>query len=115
MGKRRLINDYQDLPYEDFVGLLNTTSGKGETDLLHHSLAIASEAGEFCGKVMKEVYRGQVYSSESYISELGDILFSLTALINSYGVSLSELQEKNKEKLIDRYNRKVLHGDGDNR
>lgn len=101
--------------YAEFVNELNITMGTGVPDLDHHTLSLASESGELAGKVLKQLYRGQHYANEEYISELGDILFHLQALCNYFNISLLELAQHNQIKLEDRLQRGVVCGDGDNR
>ena len=103
------------LEYSEFVTKLNTTSGTGVADLDHHTLSLSAEAGELAGKVSKKLYRGQHYTAEEYLSELGDVLFHVQALCNYFNVTLLEVAHANQYKLINRVAAGTLHGDGDNR
>jgi NTP pyrophosphatase (non-canonical NTP hydrolase) len=75
-------------------------------DTLTHLLAgLSSEVGEVCGLFQKAIYKKTMWVSEEQLkSELGDVLFYLTALAGKYGFSLKELQTSNIAKLNQRYN-----------
>ena len=80
--------------------------------------ALASEAGEACGKYAKFI-RDERYPTEQYLkdvkAELGDVLWNISQLCNHYGWKLSDVMRENIDKLRDRAKRGVIHGSGDNR
>lgn len=94
------------------------------------ALGLAGEAGEVANKI-KKLYRdtpllARVIVEEGTDSitdaikpdikaELGDVLWYITALAQEFDLSLEEIMEYNMEKLLDRRNRNVLGGSGDNR
>jgi NTP pyrophosphatase (non-canonical NTP hydrolase) len=88
--------------------------------LLAHALGLANEAGEVLGK-LKKIIRDEnsqfhTYNSREDIKkELGDTLWYLSNLAYDFGLSLDEVATDNIKKLIDRKNRGVLKGSGDNR
>lgn len=47
--------------------------------------------------------------------ELGDVMWMVAAIADDNGLSLSEIAEHNIAKLIDREQRGVIDGSGDNR
>ena len=49
------------------------------------------------------------------VGELGDIFWYLARLIDTYGLRHQDVLHANFVKLVDRKNRGVLKGDGDNR
>lgn len=76
-----------------------------------------SEAGEFQGK-LKKVWRGDKTleeQKEALIDELGDTLWYVTRAAKELGIGLTELMEHNGQKVLDRKNRGVTRGSGDNR
>lgn len=77
-------------------------------------LGLASEAGEVAGKLKKFIRDGNI-NVESFISELGDVLWYLTRLCDEFGTNLHELAHSNYSKLEDRKNRNVIGGSGDTR
>lgn len=97
-------------------------------------LGLAEEAGEVCGKVAKFIRKNDGINpfqsidqfehakrdaNVEFISatekELGDVCWMVAALATELGLSLEGIMEKNIAKLIDRKNRGVIVGEGDNR
>lgn len=92
--------------YEDYV-LMRC---KGYVDANYCVVALNEEAGEVAGWWKKYQLRGNPkgdLSPEDLKSELGDVLFYLTALAHVNGWSLSDIMEKNKEKLDEREAKKM--------
>jgi NTP pyrophosphatase (non-canonical NTP hydrolase) len=81
---------------------------------IYLSLGLASEAGEVAGKLKKFIRDGSI-DLESFISELGDVLWYLTRLCDEFGTNVEELAYSNYRKLEDRKQRNVIKGSGDNR
>ena len=87
--------------------------------LIYPTLGLAGEAGEIANKV-KKILRdnsGNLQESvrEDLICELGDVLWYVAALATDLNVELSEVANKNIEKLNSRKNRRTIGGSGDNR
>ena len=87
--------------------------------LIYPTLGLAGEAGEIANKV-KKVLRdnsGELDESvrQNLIDELGDVLWYIAALSTDLKTDLSEVANKNIEKLNSRKNRGVIGGSGDNR
>ena len=90
---------------------------------IYPALKLAGEAGETADKIGKwwrnhGIVDGQHLSEkqkEELVLELGDVLWYIAALGMEIGVSLSDIANKNKEKLQSRKERGVIKGEGDNR
>jgi NTP pyrophosphatase (non-canonical NTP hydrolase) len=87
--------------------------------LIYPTLGLAGEAGEIANKV-KKVLRdnsGELDESvrQNLIDELGDVLWYVAALATDLKTELSEVANRNIEKLNSRKNRGVIGGSGDNR
>ncbi len=87
--------------------------------LMYRTLGLVGEAGEVAEK-MKKVLRDKEskmnsQDKEDLIKELGDVLWYLQALADILEVPLSEIAEKNLEKIHSRKKRGVTKGSGDNR
>ena len=87
--------------------------------LIYPTLGLAGEAGEIANKV-KKILRdnsGNLQESvrEDLICELGDVLWYIAALATDLNFELSEVANKNIEKLNSRKNRGTIGGSGDNR
>lgn len=90
-----------------------------EMGLYYTALGLASEAGEFAGKV-KKVMRdsGGVLTKEAkdaLVAELGDCAWYIAMAAKELGVSLSRVARLNLEKLASRKQRGVIGGSGDER
>ena len=82
-------------------------------------LGLAGEAGEAADKFKKIIRdkNGEISEKdrEELVKELGDTLWYVATVARYLDVRLSEVVEKNMEKLESRYVRRKLGGQGDNR
>jgi NTP pyrophosphatase (non-canonical NTP hydrolase) len=90
-----------------------------EYTLVYPILGLANEAGEVAGK-LKKIMRdddGQLSPErfDDLISELGDVLWYVTAVADDLGVTISDIFFANYSKLSDRSKRGVIKGSGDSR
>ena len=83
-----------------------------ENAIEYLALGLNGEAGEVAEKVKKQIRDDE---DKDIVSELGDVLWYLTRLTDELGVSMNELAEANLDKLLDRKERGVIHGEGDDR
>lgn len=103
--------------YQEFVR--STKSYDEEYNLVYPILGLASEAGEVAGK-LKKIMRdndGQMNQEYFYdlVSELGDVLWYVTAVADDLGITISDIFYENYKKLNSRKSRGVIKGSGDNR
>lgn len=94
-------------------------SSRDFNSLMYRTLGLVGEAGEVAEKV-KKILRDKdgkmsVQDKEEIIKELGDVLWYMQALADILEVPLSEIAEKNLEKIHSRKVRGVTSGSGDNR
>jgi NTP pyrophosphatase (non-canonical NTP hydrolase) len=82
--------------------------------LVYLSLGLTSEAGEVAGKI-KKIVRDNVRNDKDIISEVGDVFWYLCQLCTALNVEAADVIEQNMNKLIDRQERDVIKGNGDNR
>lgn len=66
-------------------------------------LGITGEAGEVADLIKKEVGHGHEPNIDKMRDELGDVLWYLACLADTYGLSLSEIATRNIDKLKARY------------
>ena len=90
-----------------------------QSKIIYPTLGLAGEAGEIANKV-KKILRdnsGELQENvrQDLISELGDVLWYIAALATDLNIELSEVANKNIEKLNSRKNRGMIGGSGDNR
>jgi len=86
---------------------------------LYYALGISGEAGELTEKI-KKLFRdkkGEVDQEflDSVIKEMGDILWYMGRLADTFEIDFGDVAKINVEKLLDRMERGKLHGDGDDR
>jgi NTP pyrophosphatase (non-canonical NTP hydrolase) len=83
------------------------------------AMGVAGEAGEVVEKWKKIVAYQDGKVSQRDLNdlkkELGDVIWYVTVLAHSLGLSLDEVINLNVKKLADRKNRGVIKGAGDNR
>lgn len=96
-----------------------------ETQVIYPLLGLGGEVGELQNK-LKKILRDQnvtVLSRHTisasvleYVEdELGDILWYIARLADDMGLDLSQIGQKNLDKLRDRMERGVISGSGDKR
>ena len=77
---------------------------------------LAGEVGEQCSLRAKAVRDGYGEEHRDNIKkELGDVLWFVSGIAKYYGFPMSEVAMKNIDKLLDRQQRNVIGGSGDER
>lgn len=71
--------------------------------LLLGSLGLSGETGEVCDSIKKAMYHNHDLDVPHLIEELGDVLWYLTLIAASQHYTLTEIIERNVEKLQERY------------
>lgn len=82
--------------------------------LAYTALGLASESGEYAGKIKKGIRDG-TFDDQAAAAELGDVLWYVAMSAHELGYSLDEIAHGVVKKLRDRANRNVIKGSGDNR
>ena len=98
--------------YQDFTD--STAVYPARLGLEYTALGLASEAGEFAGKVKKAI-RDNTYDADAMAAELGDVLWYLARAAAELDIHLSDIAKENIDKLKSRKDRGKLKGNGDNR
>ena len=98
---------------------LSTAIFPNDNSITYLSLALCGEAGEIADKV-KKVIRDQngKYSPpdlEAIAMEIGDVLWYAANLANALGYDFDRVAALNLDKIISRFERGTLHGNGDTR
>lgn len=93
---------------------------QGEREGLHYAMfGLASEVGELCGKIKKNMRDENgiltMDDREELEKELGDVLWYLSQCCEELGLSLQKVAVNNVIKLMDRMERNMISGSGDNR
>ena len=68
-------------------------------DLAHAVTGLNEEAGEVAGLLKKQVFRDKIRTDEQWMSELGDVLWYLTAVAVIKGFTLEDIWRYNITKL----------------
>jgi NTP pyrophosphatase (non-canonical NTP hydrolase) len=98
--------------YQDFTD--TTAIYPPEKGLEYTALGLASEAGEFAGKVKKAI-RDNNWDTDAMAAELGDVLWYVARAAAELDIHLSSIAKENIDKLKSRKARDVIKGEGDNR
>jgi NTP pyrophosphatase (non-canonical NTP hydrolase) len=91
-------NEYQVLTRETWNNNLTA-----EQRLTNAALGLAGEAGEVVELIKKELYHGKGRDLDKICKELGDVLYYAARLADEVGLPLSDVLQKNYEKLSTRY------------
>ena len=90
-----------------------------ESNYVYPALGLAGESGEYVDKIKKIIRDKEgLISAEDRVSllkELGDVLWYITACAMELQSDLDEVAAMNVAKLLDRHDRNVIHGEGDDR
>ena len=88
---------------------------KTDAEKAYLCLGLASESGEVASLCKKEMRDAKDYTGEVWLKEIGDCVWYLTRLLDTFGYTLEDAMLNNIEKLSSRKDRNKLTGDGDNR
>ncbi len=92
------VNEYQ----REAMTLLNPALT--EKDVLMNALmGLCGESGEAIDLMKKHLYQGHDLDREKLIKELGDVAWYLAEAATGLGVDLSEIMQRNLDKLHARY------------
>ena len=92
------VNDYQ----KEAMTLLNPALT--EKDVLMNALmGLCGESGEAIDLMKKHLYQGHALDREKLIKELGDVAWYLAEAATGLGVDLSDVLQRNLDKLHARY------------
>lgn len=74
-----------------------------EIMLVWNALGLAGEAGEVADTIKKVVFHRHALDRDALIKELGDVLWYVAAICTKLDVSMSEVMQRNIDKLKARY------------
>ena len=98
--------------YQELAG--TTVKESVKDDIVYFTLGLTGEAGEVADKIKKSI-RDRELSADAMLLELGDVLWYISQISECLGYSLSEVAERNINKLQSRADRGVIGGEGDDR
>ena len=88
---------------------------KDTANQMYLLLGLSGEVGELHSKAAKCIRDETEVDSEALKAELGDILWFVAMLADTWGFDLDDVADSNYRKLKDRFERNVIGGSGDNR
>ena len=95
------------------------TDNLASVGFIEKILGLTGEAGETADKVKKIIRdkKGEPSDEDraAIVKELGDVLWYVASISRYLGIPLSDVAQKNIDKLEDRYKRNKIHGSGDER
>ena len=98
---------------------LSTAIFPNDNSVTYLALALCGEAGEVADKVKKVIRdKDGSYSPadlDAIAMEIGDVLWYAANLANALGYDFDRVAALNLDKIISRFERGTLHGNGDNR
>lgn len=110
------------MTFDEYQKQALTTAIKNPDPLMDKTIwamGVAGEAGEVIEKWKKIVaYKEGIISDDDLAElgkELGDVVWYIAVMAESLGLSLDDIMQQNLQKLLDRKQRDVLKGAGDNR
>ncbi|MBR2587135.1 nucleoside triphosphate pyrophosphohydrolase family protein [Candidatus Saccharibacteria bacterium] len=111
------MNEYQDQAAK--FDLFRATGNYDTVAFVEKVLGLVGEAGETADKVKKILRDKEGRISEEdkleIVKELGDVLWYVANVARYLDTPLEKVARLNLEKLEDRYQRNLIHGEGDNR
>ena len=119
-AKQWLTEKYKMTDFNSYQRIAATTAIYPDNQrIVYPALGMAGEAGEVANKVKKIIRDGPNALPKEWRKELskeiGDVLWYCAALASDLNIDLQEIVSENIQKLLDRKQRNVIGGSGDNR
>lgn len=112
-------SEYQELSRQTAQGYAHPSVAAGQgtpkEKAMFLALALNGEAGELGEKVKKYVREDDAEYLDQAEAELGDVLWYMAQLASLLNVDLGDVADDNLDKLLDRQERGVITGQGDDR
>lgn len=87
----------------DLIEITKRLNNKGTIRLLHASMGLATESGEFVDQLKRHVFYNKPLDLKNLKEEAGDLLWYLAIALDEIGLSFDEVMEANIAKLKARY------------
>ena len=71
--------------------------------ILNACLGLPGEVGEVCDTVKKAIFHGHSINMEDLKKEIGDVMWYLAMICDSFGFDIEEIAKMNIDKLKERY------------
>lgn len=96
-------NEYQLAAARTLIDKPDSVYSGADIMLVWNALGLAGEAGEVADTIKKAVFHQHGIDRDELIKELGDVLWYVAALCTKLDVPMSEVMERNIDKLKKRY------------
>ena len=100
---------------ERLRGLESELNFNQSLDLLHASMGLVTEAGEFQDMLKKHLYYGKELDTVNLKEEIGDVLWYCAIALKALGTNFESVMKTNIEKLQARYPEKFTEYHAKNR
>jgi NTP pyrophosphatase (non-canonical NTP hydrolase) len=100
---------------ERLRGLESELTYNQSLDLLHASMGLVTEAGEFQDMLKKHLYYGRELDTVNLKEEIGDVLWYCAIALRALGTNFDQVMKTNIEKLQARYPEKFTEHHAENR
>jgi len=97
------IKDVKRTENTDFSNMKDRLDSYDLLRLLHSSIGVSTEAGEFLDMIKKHLFYGSELDLVNIEEEIGDILYYCAISLDVVGVDFKDVMEKNIAKLEARY------------
>lgn len=94
---------YQQQAARTLIDKPDATYSDAEIMIVWTALGLAGEAGEVADTVKKAVFHQHGIDRDELIKELGDVLWYVAALCTQLDIPMSDVMERNIDKLRKRY------------
>lgn len=89
--------------YQEFASKGILPAGQGKNGAIHFALGLAGETGEVCDIIKKREFHGRNIPVEDIKKELGDVMWYVANLCNTFHFSIEDVIADNIQKLTKRY------------
>lgn len=107
--------DYEGAAGRVTGGIGNRDWGTVEMDLLHASMGLVTEAGEFQDMLKKHVFYGKPLDKINLKEEIGDLLWYCAIALEALDTDFQAVMQTNIDKLKARYPEKFTEEKAENR
>ena len=89
--------------YQEFASKGILPVGQGKNGAIHFALGLAGETGEVCDIIKKREFHGRNIPVDAIKKELGDTMWYVANLCNTFHFSIEDVIDDNVQKLTKRY------------
>jgi NTP pyrophosphatase (non-canonical NTP hydrolase) len=105
---RRVTSSRYEFPY-------GNNQNKKSIDLLHASMGLVTESGEFQDALKKHIFYGKELDTVNLKEEIGDVLWYCAIALEALGTDFETVMQTNIDKLKARYPEKFTEDSANNR